>query len=140
MDELVKDFLDQTLSDILDPTVLGYFHEAKARGEYTALLSNSPSFIVQSIADRLGFDRCAGTEYVVHNGKFCAKILKSMEGSDKALIVSAELQRLHLKKEDATGYSDSILDLPFLLSVGNPIIVNPDKKLMEYAQKHGMHL
>lgn len=134
---LVKDFLDQTLDSILQPKVLACFRQAQSRGEYTALLSNSPGFIVQQIAGRLGFDRFAGTEYLVRDGKFCAQILKSMEGPNKAAFVEAELQRLKLTKERAAAYSDSILDAAFLESAGSPVAVNPDKKLMVYAQARG---
>jgi phosphoserine phosphatase len=34
-------------------------------------------------------------------------------------------------------YGDSIADLPVLSTVGNPVCVNPDKKLLDVAKKRG---
>lgn len=136
IESLVGDFLDQ-INEMLQPEIWAHFREAKAAGYYTALLSNSPCFLVKEIARRLGFDTAKGTEYATNNGKICPEITRHMEGAEKAEFVAAELLRLGLKREDAMAYSDSFLDLPFLESVGIPIAVNPDKKLLKHAKNRG---
>jgi HAD superfamily phosphoserine phosphatase-like hydrolase len=102
---------------------------AQHLGHYTVILSNSPSFLVSAVAKFLGVNDWRATEYATDNQLRLTGISTVMQGEEKASFVKQLSKKFGIDRNDVTAYSDSILDLPFLLSAGKPIAVNPDKKL-----------
>lgn len=45
-------------------------------------------------------------------------------------------KKLKVNFKESFAYSDSIFDLPVLKSVGHPVVVEPDKKLLKIASKN----
>jgi phosphoserine phosphatase len=43
---------------------------------------------------------------------------------------------LKVNLKESFAYSDSLRDLPMLKLVGNPIVVDPNEKLLEIAKKN----
>jgi phosphoserine phosphatase len=105
-------------------------------GHYTVILSNSPSFLVDAFARLFRVDEWHATRYLVDQDKNLSHIDTILEGDDKATYVQEMMQRLSIDKKNVTVYSDSYLDLPFLLSAGVPIGVNPDRKLNKLCKAH----
>ncbi len=129
-------FLEEYLEAHLYIPVLGQLKLAQHLGDYTLILSNSPSFLVKKIAQKLGVDAYRSTEYAVDiEGKLC-HIAFVMQGEDKASIASAIAKQLGIFKQDITAYSDSVLDAPLLLSAGVAIAVNPDRFLRRLSKLH----
>jgi len=58
-------------------------------------------------------------------------------GEEKKSRLREYCEKNNTKTSDAWYYGDSISDLPALSSVGNPLCVNPDKKLKKAAHKRG---
>lgn len=132
----VERFLAKYLGDNLYIPAIDRLKLSQHLGHHTLLLSNSPSFLVEAIAKQLDFHEWRATEYAVDNdGKLC-HIASLMRGEEKASVAMQVANRLKLEKEKITAYSDSILDLPLLLTVGQPIAVNPDRKLARYSKEH----
>ena len=129
----VDNFLDLELQSMLSPEIFKRFERAKFDDHYTVLLSNSPDFIVESIAKRLQFNAWEGTKYSLDSNKKVSGISHILDGEDKAHYVKQIAKNLKISTQKMFAYSDSYLDLPFLESVGNPIAVNPDKKLEKIA-------
>lgn len=132
----VSIFLKTFLPSAFNEKVLLKLFEAQKKGDYTALLSNAPDFIVGPIAKLLQVNDWACTQYIVDKDKRLCKIAKLMEGKNKAAYLSHLSRRLHLSKEAIVAYSDSYHDLPFLLEAGVPIAVNPDRRLLKIAREH----
>ncbi len=59
-----------------------------------------------------------------------------MQGQDKACCLKEIAEKLSIDKSNITAYSDSILDLPLLLSAGTAIAVKPDRKLRRFSEIH----
>ncbi len=133
----IDNFLNANLSKVLNEPIIGRFHEAKHQGHYTVLLSSSPDFLVSEIAKRLGFHDWAATEYILSKDQTIEEIGQLMEGETKADYVRRLQQRMSFKAEHMTAYTDSILDLAFLEAVGNPVAVNPDRKLRKLSNERG---
>lgn len=132
----VSNFLDTHLKDLIYPPAIAALHEAKQAGHITAIISSSPSFLVRPISTRLGLTFCQATEYGVDkDNRFC-EIAALMLGEDKALFLEKFMSQHSISKKQVTAYSDSILDLPFLLAAGAAVAVNPDRKLRLFCQKH----
>jgi HAD superfamily hydrolase (TIGR01490 family) len=103
--------------------------EAKQQGQQTIILSSSPSFLVELLAERFGVSAWAATHYAVDSADCFTGITEWMLGEDKARYVKDLIQKLGITHKHVTAYSDSIHDLPLLKSVGNPVGVNPDRAL-----------
>lgn len=129
----VDSFLNEYLFPKIYPPVLMRLRRAQHLGHYTLILSNSPSFLVAKIARLLGVNEWRATEYSVDKEKNLCHIASIMQGEEKASCVKEVAVKLSIDKAKITAYSDSILDLPLLLSAGRPIAVNPDRKLRQLS-------
>ncbi|MFQ5728813.1 MAG: HAD family hydrolase, partial [Waddliaceae bacterium] len=137
LEGLVSSFLDRDFETMLNPPVAGRLKEAQALGHYTVILSSSPNFLVKNIAKRFGVNEWGATEYSVTKDQTVGTVSKQMDGDDKARYVAELMQRMGISKDKITGYSDSLLDFPFLEAVGHPIAVNPGRGLRKLClQNH----
>jgi len=110
----------------------------KAKGAKLVILSSSLTQICREISDNLGMDDiiCSGFEvrdgYLTGNpcGNLCF-------GDEKAVRLKEYCKRNNMESSSAWYYGDSISDLAALSSVGNPVCVNPDKKLKKEAHQRG---
>ena len=124
----VDQFLDDHLDTLIDQQLLGEFKRAQEAKHYIIILSSSPHFLVQAIAKRLGASSSQGSTYAVDiQGLFC-HIPMVIDGHEKAKIAQTLATQMQIPMKDTYAYSDSILDLKLLQTVGVPIAVNPDKK------------
>jgi len=134
----VGPFLEEYLRSKLYLPVLAQLRLAQHLGHYTLILSNSPSFLVEKVAKFLGVNEWRATEYAVDKQLNLCHISSILQGEDKAQCVKEVAGKLDLRKEKITAFSDSFLDLPLLLSAGNPVAVlgascNPDRKLRKFS-------
>jgi HAD superfamily hydrolase (TIGR01490 family) len=136
LEEHVEPFLQDYLAHRIYPPALAQLKLAQHLGYYTLILSNSPSFLVKKIAQILGVDEWRATEYAVDQKSNLCHIASIMQGEEKAACVREISSRLSICKEHITAYSDSFLDLPFLLAAGTPIAVNPDRNLRRFSLQH----
>ncbi len=130
-----EDFIDLYLEKILYFPAWEKLKWAQHRGHFTCIVSNSPSFLVRIIAKKFHVDAWEASEYLVDKDQRLCQIQKILQGKEKACYVEELTRRLGVSKEKSTGYSDSYLDLPFLHSVGQAIVVNPDRKLKQIADQ-----
>jgi len=130
-------FVDLYIGEMVYFPAFERLRRAQHMGHYTCILSNSPSFLVRFIAVKFGVDGYRSSEYGVDKDQRLCQILKILQGEDKARSVEELLSGLNIQKEVSIAYSDSYLDLPFLLSAGTAVAVNPDRKLTRIAQKMG---
>jgi HAD superfamily hydrolase (TIGR01490 family) len=131
----VKEFVDEWLAQALYMPAIAELRRAQHLGYYTMILSNSPSFIVKIIAERLSVVHWQGTEYAVDKDGKLSKIARILNGRDKAFYVRDFIKKLGMKKNQVVAYSDSIWDLPLLKAAGHVVVVNPDRKLQKISQK-----
>lgn len=104
----------------------------KAAGFYTILLSGNFDIILNPFLNE-GFDEVIGSS-VLSNGKVIP--------SDEVKIIIHDIKAKTIKEKfpsadfkNSLAYADSYYDLPILELVGNPIVVNPDKKLLALAKE-----
>lgn len=133
---LAYDFIHQHIEKLLYPPTLLRLRYAQHMGHYTVILSNSPDFIVQPVAKILGCDDYRATRYKAVDGYYVS-IEEIMECDNKAKHLDQLLKKFNLGMQDVTTYSDSILDLPFLMKSTAPVAVNPDRKLKTIFLEHG---
>ena len=128
-------FLEKYLENSFYLPALDCFRKAKEENHHIVLLSNTPEFLVAPFAKMLQVDEYKGTEYGYDQNDHFSSIKSIMDGEQKALYTTLKAKEMQIDKEAMTAYSDSFWDLPLLESVGNAIVVNPDRKLKSIAEK-----
>lgn len=126
--DAVEPFLDRFLHSMLDQRVLAFAKEGRS-----FLLSSSPSFLVGSIARRIGVSEWKGSEYSVDKDKNFCDISCLIDGSKKLCVI----QELRVCPEEVAAYSDSDDDLPLLEWAGKPFAIKPNRRLRAAAGKRG---
>lgn len=135
-EKYVEKFARDYLSKSLYMPAYNLLRKAQEMGHYTVILSTSPSFLVKQFASLLKVNDYFATEYTVDEQKRFDVISKILEGRDKANHILEIARKLGTFLEDVTACSDSVYDLEFLKAAGNPVAVNPDKKLRAISLKN----
>lgn len=109
------------------------------------LLSGAFSQFVALVARDLGMKFWLGTEIEARAGVCTGRITSIMNGSSKVQALTAFLQEQEaagviFDMDEAYAYADSIHDLPLLMLVGHPVVVNPDQELLKEAKIRGWEI
>jgi len=123
--------------------VLERLKKHREEGFLTILISGSFQELVKIIASRLNIDFAIGTELEQKSDEFSGRIVSPFcFGQGKAEKIKNFLSEKNLKInfKESFAYSDSFFDLPILEMVGNPVVVEPDKKLLEIAKNKGWQI
>jgi HAD superfamily hydrolase (TIGR01490 family) len=137
LQELVADALEPVLRPLVyrEPVDLAAGH--RKRGEPVYIVSAALEEIVDALARDLGFDGAIGTVAEVVDGRYTGRTLRARHAAGKAEAVRELAEREGFDLAASTAYSDSHTDLPFLQAVGNPVAVNPDRRLRRIAAERG---
>lgn len=131
-----KEFVYTRLKPFFYSDALKIINDHQKQGHEIVLFSAESNYMVEPIGELIEVDKFICTELEVENGLFSGQFKEPFcygDGKLKKLHDYAKSHDLDLKK--CFVYSDSIVDLPSLKAVGNPIVVNPDKFLKKEALK-----
>ncbi len=134
---------DEYLLPALKKKVLERLKKHQEEGLLTILISGSFQDLVDIVATRLNIDFAIGTELEVVKDKFSGKIIPPLclgEGKADKIKNFLSEKKLKINFKESFAYSDGIFDLPMLELVGNPVVVEPDKKLLEIAKNKGWQI
>jgi HAD superfamily hydrolase (TIGR01490 family) len=108
------------------------FH--KSKNARIVILSSALTFVCHELAVYLKIDDVICSELEVRDGYLTGKPVGHIcFGEEKAVRLQEYCIINNSPQSDAWYYADSISDLPALKEVGNPVCVNPDKKLKKTA-------
>ncbi len=113
----------------------------RAAGELLVMSTATNRYLTELTAIHLGFEHLIATEPEEAGGVFTGRsqaVLNMREG--KLLRLRDWLVAMKLPPDllpQATFYSDSINDLPLLQAVRQPMVVDPDARLLGHAQAQG---
>ncbi|AZC27954.1 MULTISPECIES: HAD family hydrolase [Pseudomonas] len=140
--EEVAHLVEPWVEDVIEPIIFSDACKTLAAhrqaGDRILVISASGTHLVKPIAQRLGIDEVLGIELEVRNGVYTGNTVGTLtyrEGKITRLLQWLEAEKESL--EGASFYSDSRNDLPLLLRVAHPQVVNPDPVLREHAQQAG---
>lgn len=136
LNEHVQGFLKE---DFFKHIYYPAFHElrrAQYEGHHTVILSASPSFLVGAISEYFGVFHWRSSDYRIDEKGELAAIDHVLLGDEKAEYIEKLARELDTNIEHVTAYSDSIVDLPFLLKAGKGIAVNPGRSMKRMCEKH----
>ncbi|MFP5489702.1 MAG: HAD-IB family hydrolase, partial [Acidimicrobiia bacterium] len=130
------DAVADRLVDMVQPFAAGVFREHRAAGRPIVLATTTPYDLVKPFADRLGLDDVIATRYGVepdgdtYDGTLAGPFVWS---AGKLAAVRDWAERHDVDLAASWAYSDSVYDTPLLGAVGNPVVVNPDPRMVFMA-------
>ncbi|SQI32547.1 haloacid dehalogenase [Rhodococcus coprophilus] len=138
--EQIKSIVDETLQEVVTPLV---YAEAKdliadhrARGHDVIIVSASGEEVVTPIAEALGASHSVGSRMRIVDGRYAGELEFYCFGEAKAVALRELSDRYGYDLAQSYAYSDSATDLPMLLAVGNPRVVNPGRALRRVATEN----
>jgi HAD superfamily phosphoserine phosphatase-like hydrolase len=100
------------------------------QGHQVWLVTASPAFLAEVIAERLGLTGAIASGLEVHDGIYTGRPDgEFLHGAHKAAAARRLLERTGADPAGCWAYSDSRHDIPLLSLVGHPVVVNPDRQL-----------
>ena len=110
----------------------------RREGYLLAILTGSSPYAAGPLGAELGIEHWISSTLEVAGGTFTGRVEAPLcFGEGKVSRARMFAARHDISLERSTFYSDSISDLPMLLAVGEPIVVNPDPRLRVAARRKG---
>lgn len=132
-EEIVEDFFPRKVIKVVRDRV----EEHQMMQNETWLITAAPQELAQVIARNLGMSGAEGTQVLVEEGVYRGELRgPALHGPRKAEAIRALASSRDFNLSQSFAYSDSLNDLPMLLSVGKPCVVNPEKDLARIATKN----
>lgn len=132
---LANEIYDRDIAPKLWPESVELTREHLRKGHEVWLITATPQIVAQVIADRLGLTGALGTLIDSVDGVFTGKLGGPvMHGDHKAVAADELVGEKGASLADCWAYSDSRNDFPLLTLVGNRVVVNPDKALLNHAR------
>jgi len=100
------------------------------KGHFTYIISASPDIYLSNVTDFLKCNGYGCTKLLFKHNRFTGKLNgpDCLGGEKKERIISIGIKE-HLDLTNSYAYSDHESDLPFLETVGHPIVVSPSTML-----------
>ncbi len=139
LDTLHKKFMRNVIRPMMTKKAQALVNEHKASGDLCMVITATNSFVTQPIVKAYGVEHLIGTDPEMVNGQFTGKVF------GEPSFQQGKVTRLNAwlaEKGQTLGdfqtsyfYSDSQNDLPLMKLVTNPVAVDPDEVLTEYAKE-----
>lgn len=131
LQDLVKRFYKNRLSQILYKDAIDMMYKLKKEGYDIYLISASPEFYIKEFYNIDIVDKVIGTRFEFAQGKFTRKMMgNNCKGEEKVRRLKEVLAKDNIKVDFENSYmfSDSLSDKPLLDLVGKPYLINYKKK------------
>jgi HAD superfamily hydrolase (TIGR01490 family) len=136
MNEIFTEVFRDKLKPAFYPEARNEIEYHKSNRARSILLSSSLKPVCQMVADHFMLDDIICSDLEVNNGFFTGRSVGAYcFREEKAVRLKDYCEKNNSSTELAWYYGDSIDDLPALKVVGNPVCVNPDRKLLKIARQ-----
>lgn len=113
------------------------FEKHLQEGHLVIIISGSPSFLVDKMAKKLGAYDNIGTIYPLDENNFYSKDRIPMwDSPSKIKAIDNFVKKYNIDLEKSYAYGDTTGDYGMFEKVGNPVAVNPSKKLFNKILKN----
>lgn len=136
-----KRIVEEQLIPSIRPAIIEEIKQHRLNGAEIAILSSALADICEGVGSFLKVDTVISTKLESHNGLMTGKTIGEFcfEEQKRTELLS-HCAKQNYKSEEAYYYGDSISDIYALESVGNPVCVEPDKKLLSIADKRSWRI
>lgn len=141
LERFIPPFFDSWIEPRLRPSMLREIERLRQNGFRLVLLSGTTMPLLRELGRRLGVDILIGSELEEVAGTYtgrCVGIHPYGRGKLTALEAHGEVNGSDLT--GATAYGDSWQDRFLLDRVGEPVAVEPDRRLRSLAMKRGWRI
>ena len=131
-------FVEDKIRPIMSPAAFSLVEKHREQGDTLVIITATNSFVTRPIAEAFGIDNLLATEPEIINGKYTGKIAGTpcFQGG-KVIRLVEWMQEHDLSMQGSWFYSDSHNDLPLLMEVDNPVVVDGDEQLLSQARSAG---
>lgn len=121
------------------PGMLALAHEHQDAGRRAYIITAASNELAEILAQVLALDGGIGSQFSeVRDGVYTGRPTGLfIYGEEKAVAIERLAERKGISLQDSYAYSDSASDLPMLRVVGHPVVVNPDRELLQTARREG---
>lgn len=110
--------------------------EHQKKQHLTILITGSLTYIIYPLAKLINADAVIATELKNEGNTCTGELAKATPiGEEKARRIKLLASELSIDLKNSYAYGDSISDLPMLMTVGNPVVVNPNRKFKKIARQ-----
>jgi HAD superfamily hydrolase (TIGR01490 family) len=108
------------------------------RGHAKVMLTSSTQYVAEPMARELDMEHVLCSRLLVTDGRFSGECATPLcFGPGKVLYAERFAEQHGIDLNQSYFYTDSYSDLPMLERIGEPRIVNPDRRLRLHAKKKG---
>jgi len=133
-----RQWVERDVLPLVVPGARGQIEKHRAEGHVLAILSTSPTYVTQPLAEVLGIDEVMSTRFEVDDGHFTGRLIgPACVGPGKVHWAEDLGARRQLDLSQSWFYTASYTDMPMLERVGNRVVVNPDPRLRRMAKRRG---
>jgi HAD superfamily hydrolase (TIGR01490 family) len=132
-------FYEEHVRSLYRPGARRAIEEHRAQSDELVLLTSSPAYLAELVADDLRLDAVLCNRFEVdergcHTGRSLGELCY---GEGKLIHAVAYARKRGLGLKACTFYTDSFSDLRVMEAVGRPVAVNPDQRLRRAALARG---
>lgn len=144
LDTLHQEFMATVIRPMITQKARDLVEHHRNSGDMLMVITATNSFVTRPIAKEFGIDLLIGTDPEEINGEFTGNFVGTpsfQKGKVTRLLAWLAEEGKTLESFPVSYfYSDSHNDLPLMKLVTNPVAVDADPTLSEYAQTHGWPL
>ncbi|MBS3810466.1 MAG: haloacid dehalogenase-like hydrolase [Halanaerobiales bacterium] len=126
---------EQKAEQYYNTLVIEEIEKLKKRDFKLILLSGAFIELLDYVGDRFGFDEVIGST-IITDRRDGLHDLSVLSGSKKINALKKKYSLHDIDWDSSYAFADSIDDLQLLLTVGNPVAVEPDQYLLQEAEKN----
>jgi len=138
LDELHLKFMDKVIRPMMTQKAQDLVNQHQTAGDLCLIITATNSFVTKPIATAYGIEHLIGTDPEMVNGQYTGGVsgVPSFQAGKVTRINQwlAERQQQLSDFKTSYFYSDSHNDLPLMKLVTNPVAVDADEILAEYAK------
>lgn len=121
----------------VNPLTLAEVQYHQKSGIDTWVVTAAPTDLATLLARHMGMTGAIGTEMRTQEGRYSGELVDGLfHGPKKAAGIRVLANKNGYNLRESFAYSDSINDLPLLLTVGKPCVVNANAELLRIARKN----
>ncbi len=138
LDTLHLKFMQEVIRPMMTTKAQDLVNKHQAAGDLCLIITATNSFVTKPIAEAYGIEHLIGTDPEMIDGRYTGGVsgVPSFQAG-KVTRINQWLAERHLQLSDFESsyfYSDSHNDLPLMKIVTNPVAVDADETLTEYAK------
>jgi HAD superfamily hydrolase (TIGR01490 family) len=141
LSELSEEIFETRLKKSIRPEIESRINFHKSNGALVVILSSSLYPVCKAAADHLKMDGIICSKLETRNGIYTGHPDGSFCFDEEKVNRITEFCKINgTTAGTAWYYGDSVADLPALKLVGNPVCIDPDKKLLKTATENGWEI